>query len=304
MTADESCDGGKVMMASSGDARSEILTRLQHYAREGNAAAAGLLFHGTCERIIGPLVGGAYDGIFWTAETPAVAQAYIPRSGVKRLLARPSTFKLEERLRPTVPDDPIMGWALARCRARWDDLEIEMDGRHPCSWRALDDWPTYGDLARWIAVDLGYGDPDTDYWEISCSRDAAGNACFMPAEWRLQGQLIILHVPDLRITPAPWSESALCLKPHNRLEDFARFARQGMEAFSMSDQLQSEHLGNVHHRAIGLLPSALARACWIAVPARRHDGGDPMAFQSPMTEDLQAFIDEASCDHQADHPEP
>lgn len=286
-----------ILSCSSPSAEAVILPRLARMAREaaapgpGPSGCEGLLFHGTCEPISGDLRPGAYDGVFWTARTPAVAQAYIPSAGVKRILSIPGPSEMADRLRPTEPGDPIMSWALSRCGAVWQDLDVDIARGRPASWRVLSNWPSRGDLRSWISEDLGYGLPDRGYWEVSCARDASGREVIMPASWRMPGQLFILHVPDLAVIHPTWSEDQVMLKPHNRTADFRRMSEAGIEAFAMSDLLQSDVLGNVAHVSVGLLPAALARADWISIPARRHDGDDPSIFRQSMTPDLAAFLE-------------
>ena len=292
--AETATEGKAYIAAASSDEGCRAILGILAAARDfDDLRAAGLVFHGTCERLDGPLRGGGYDGVFWAAETPSVAQSYIPRAGVIRLLSVPRDYLLEDGLRPTEPGDPIMTWALERCGASWEDLDVESDGRRPPPWRNLPGWPRHADLVDWIARDLGYGLPEDGVWQIACDRDPTGGEVFRPAGWSMPGQLLVLHVPDLEIIDPPWSEEGLGLKPHNRLEDFRHFAREGVEAFHMSDLLQSEALGNVGHRAIGLLPSALARAEWIAIPAARHDGEDLSVFTEPMTAEFARLLEAA-----------
>lgn len=288
-----------LVASSSPEAETRIMDILGNCTDFEDVRRAGLLFHGTCEAIDGPLRGGAYDGVFWCAETPSVAQAYIPRAGIIRCLAMPNTSQADEPLRPTEPDDPVMTWALERAGATWDDLDVERDPqrtRSIRSWRNLPGWPDHAALEAWISDELGYGRPVSRIWPVLCDRDDAGKQIFRPSNWSMPGQLYVLHVPDLKIEPAPWSPEMMAYKPHNRLDDFPRFAREGLEAFSMHDQLQSDEQGNVGHRSIGLLSGALGRAEWIAIPAMRHDGADISIFSEPMTEAFAELMREARND--------
>lgn len=279
--------------ASTPQARDRILDILAACPDFTDVRRAGLLFHGTCEAITGPLHGGAHDGVFWCAETPSVAQTYIPRAGVTRYLSMPGAHRGDEPVRPTDPDDPVMIWALGRAGATWPDLEVERDpqrARTILAWRNLPEWPVQQDLGTWIADELGYGRPSIGTWSVLCDRDEAGQEIFRPADWFLSGTLLVVHVPDLRAEPAAWSPELTLYKPHNRLEDFARFAREGLETFSMQDRLQSDHLGNVGHRAVGLLAPALERADWIAIPAQRHDGENIAVLSEPMTREFSGLM--------------
>ena len=63
-----------------------------------------VLFHGTLERFWGTPRPGGYDGVLWAAESPAVAQSYIPKSGGRtyaplRMLTRPTRAGLRIHLR-------------------------------------------------------------------------------------------------------------------------------------------------------------------------------------------------------------
>ena len=58
----------------------------------------------------------------------------------------------------------------------------------------------------------------------------------------------------------------------------------------MSDELQSDFLGNVGHESIGVLPEGLKKLSWLAIPALRHDGKDFSVFQADETPEFVAFM--------------
>lgn len=267
-----------------------LRSRLATCSTFDEVRAAGFLFHGSCEAISGRPRGGGFDGVFWTAETPSVAQAYIPRSGATLILPHLLPWQMDDPVRPRAPDDMLTRWALERAGARWEDLDVEEARGRVVSWRIPPGWPRGRDLVHHVAVELGHG--ERQIWEIPVSRDADGRERWMPAGWRMQGGLVVLHVPDLRIDDPEWGESDLLIPNHNRLESFARMAAAGCEAFAMGDLLQSDFLGNVGHRAVGLLPAALARAEWFSIPARRHDGDDISVFREPGTPEFTRLMEE------------
>lgn len=269
------------MTSEHGRNRGAVLKRLAACADFEEVRAAGFLFHGTCERLEGDLRGGGYDGIFWTAAAPSVAQAYIPAAGLVTWIRAPRVWERGDPLPPTLEDGFQMRWACGRAGVSRADLEITWDGRRPTSWRVLPGWPSRGDFADYLQ-ELGYAPSDADLYEIKLGRDAGGER-IMAAGERIPGQLLILHVGDLEIVEAPWSESEQGLANHNRIEDFARFSEQGISAFRMQDLLQSNHLGNVGHEAIGLTPAGLSRVSWIAIPALRNDGERLETWERPET---------------------
>lgn len=58
------------------------------------------LFHGTGEEIEGGLGTGGYDGILWTSKSSAIAQSYIPVSGITSRMDSQAFTKPSERLAP------------------------------------------------------------------------------------------------------------------------------------------------------------------------------------------------------------
>ena len=254
--------------------------------------AAGILFHGTCETIEGDLGGGPYDGVFWTARTPSVAQAYIPRSGITSMMPVHDKWDREERVKPDKNDSWIMRWAFEKSGATRDDLAVEWDGWRPYSWSIPKGWPTIGDLEDHLR-DLGYQANNEGFFQFSTSYED-GIEVLKPADWSLPGHLLIILPKDLD-TPAPaWSEDALGYSNHNRVGDFGRFAQDGIDAIHMGDQLQSDHWGNVGHDAVGVLPAGLEKLSWLALPAIRHDGADFDTWRLPETAEFAALMREVN----------
>jgi hypothetical protein len=281
----------QLSLSSSQEGAKRVLEVLSGCENFQDVERLGFLFHGTIEALAGPLYGGGYDGVFWTAEAPAIAQSYIPRAGASMIVGRPDIWEMDDALRPSLDDGPIMDWALARANATKEDLDIGADGYRVTSWRNLPGWPKQKDLVAWIESELGYEPKSYGTWEILCDR-VDGREVFRPASWSREGTLIIALAPDLKVDEPQWSEDALGYKNHNRVGDFARFAEEGRDAFSMHDQLQSEYWGNVGHRAIGILPAGLSKLDWIAIPACRHDGPDVDWSTARETVEFEALMAE------------
>lgn len=290
------------MLSSSEQSEQRILGILASCESFKDIEEAGFLFHGTCETLEGALRPSPYDGVFWTARTPAVAQAYIPKSGVSQFLSRPPSGLLEDPVKPrAMRDDPVNIWALKHANARWEDLEIEERHGSVKSWRTLPGWPKNEDLVQHIEKDLGYDPCENGIWEINLGREGS-RLEMVPADWSMPGHLILLHAPDLQISAADWQESEIGGANHNRLSAFERFSREGREAFSMEDMLQSKFHGNYGHEAIGILPGALSGLDWIAIPAHRHDGPEMDIFQRKETKELLSFMKRISPSYRAYYP--
>lgn len=274
--------------ASHGMNQDRVIDALSGCKSFDDVRSLGILFHGTCEEIDGPLRGGSYDGVFWAAETPSVAQGYIPRSGSRTWVSRPRSYEVDDKIRPG--KDLATRWALSVTGATLEDMDISWENHRAVSWRTPRGWPTMGDFDAHVRS-LGYEAEAGGNYEVS-QRLVNGAFEIAPADWRLPGRLLIILAEDLEIRAPEWSEEARGYSNHNRVGDFARFAREGVEAFGMSDQLQSDYLGNVGHRAIGILPAGLRKLSWVSVPAVRHDGEDLSTFSEPETEAFLGLMSE------------
>lgn len=254
----------------------------------------GILFHGTCEEIDGDPKGGPYDQVFWTADSPAVAQAYIPRAGLRTWISEPrDVYDRAEHLRPTKYKSHAMQWALERAGVTVEDLDITWNGMSAWSWRIPPGWPTHGDYDDYIRS-LGYKASSNGQYDVSETFTKDGRIQIMPADWRMPGQLLVVLAEGLDLREADWSEDALGYSNHNRVGDFQTFAERGLDGFRMEDVLQSDHHGNVGHEAIGLLPSGLEKISWLAIPAVRNDGEDFSVFSNSETPEFLAFMKELS----------
>jgi hypothetical protein len=253
--------------------------------------ALGALFHGSCEDIQGDLEGGGYDGVFWTADQPSIAQAYIPKSGSTTWLHEPYESDRDSYLKPSQHIGFVMRWALDRAGVTMDDLDVEWNGMQAWSWTIPEGWPTEGDFDDMIRS-MGYKPDDRGCYTVSTRYTDEGET-LMPADWTLPGQMVIaIPDEDFTFSQARWSEDGLGYASHNRVGDFERFSQNGQHGFSMEDYLQSDFQGNVGHEAFGILPEGLKRLSWISIPAVRNDGPDLSVFTKPETPDFIAFMKE------------
>lgn len=281
---------------SDGQNPGRVLDALRSCESFADIKALGILFHGTCERIEGPLRGGGYDEVFWAADRPSVAQSYIPRAGSSTWISEPESYNRNHSIQPHKHIGFVMSWALERAGVTLDDLDISWNGQQAAAWSVPDGWPTEGDLDDMIRG-LGYKASDWGMYTILTSY-AEGREVWMPADWNIPGQLIIaLPDGDFDLRDPRWSEDALGYTSHNRVADFKSFAEADLHAFYMEDQLQSDFLGNVGHQSVGILPEGLKRLSWLAIPAIRHDGEDLDVFRNPETPEFIKFMRALSPDY-------
>lgn len=262
----------------------------------------GILFHGTCEKIEGDPKGGGYDGVFWTAESPDVAQAYIPRSGVTTWLHAPSDYCRDDHIKPMKHGGWIMDWAMQRAGVTLDDLDVTWNGMSAYSWTIPKNWPTEGDLEDHL-LSMGYEADAMGVYKVSLSYekslDGTGSReCLKPADWKLPGHLLIILANEIDIRDPEWSEDALGYETHNRVADFDRFSQSGIDAIRMSDCLQSDYQGNVPHKSIGLFPQGLEKISWMSIPATRHDGASLETWKGAETPEFSEFMKGLNPDYQ------
>ena len=245
---------------------------------------AGIVFHGTCEPFDGPPRPGHYDGVLWSARTPSIAQAYIPSSGLKVHHHVAPPFRREDPISPTAGrDDTALKWALRRCGKTYDDLDVQLRDGRVSSWKVVPGMPTIGDFDDWLLGEMGY-----EGRSFNLKLDAGD---IRPAAWRMEGRLFVCHLAEAQEANFPaWEQTGV--RSHNRTQDFARLDREGVPAFLMPDQLQSEHWGNVGHLSVGILPNAVGRLSWIEIPALRNDGPEMSVFSDPETPEFLSFMAE------------
>ena len=238
-------------------------------------ANLGVVFHGTSETFDGPPKPGPYDGVFWTARSPQIAQGYIPVAGISVPMPRHHPHEMQERIRPVIDRamsgeptcyDHMTRWALNECGITPEGLDPEFSHGRLASWRIPQGWPTIGDFHDFLD-EMGYERAPREETMLSVHQGK-----IMPAGWRLPGRLIIAVLPDTATARTPeWSSSSWGVENHNRLHDFAAMRAEGRSCFRMADKLQSRIMGNYGHEAIGILPAGLERAIWTEVPAVNYD---------------------------------
>lgn len=252
-------------------------------------AQLGMLFHGTCAEIEGELHGGRTDGVFWTADRPSVAQAYIPRGGSKSLYEAPDEFMAQREIQPIKYGTHMMAWAQERAGVRIEDMDIIWNGME--AWEVKEypeNWPTYGDYHD-LVLSLGYEEDRRGYFNLRIRHEENGQV-MLPADYLTPGHLIIALPNGFSAIEPKWTDDAMGHSAPNRVGDFAKLSQEQLPAIWIEDELQSDFLGNVPHGATGILPAGLDRLTWLAIPAKRHDGPEWETFSEPETPEFVDFM--------------
>lgn len=264
----------------------EIVKRLRTAADSGRQIE-GLLFHGTCERIEGPLRPGG-DGLLWMSDSPAIAQQYIPAAGLEIMCSRPSPYEMDNRVRPD-RESVLYRIACGLAGRTVEDVEFDQYGRL-LSWGIPDGWPTYRQVTDHVETVLGYAPADSGcYWLRAAVEDGAERV--MPADWTMPGTLFVALADGLRLKDIrQGEESDLTLYEHNNLCGFRQAAEEGYDGVVINDFAQTTKYGNLGHRSFGLNERGLSKAEWTSLPAVRFDLDVIFPFPA-FTPDLAAWLE-------------
>ena len=284
MTAGDAVAGDATLFNTTGMA-ARIRARIMNLPANADYAsfrASGLLFHGTCEPLEGALRPGSYDRVFWTAETPSIAQAYIPEAGLSMILSHPGDWRLEERIRPNLHDP----WAeLMHQMGHWPR---EVDHDHcgqATSWTISADHPTYG-AALLFLQSLGYDIAQRSIWaalKLNGNRQE-----IRPAAWKQPGFVYVtlnegLSFRDMRDELM----SDLVDPAHVKLDLFRAVEESGSDGIVIDDfaQCGRDH-ANVGHVSFGLFAEAAKTRAFVRFPATHCDF---QGLKTGSTPEFEAF---------------
>lgn len=234
------------------------------------------LFHGTLGGLDGPPRPGGYDQVWWTAETSAVAQCYIPATGGTTYVSV-SAYELDQGVRPS-PTSPL--YALA-CELGPAATGVEVDGQGRVrSWRMPAGYLTNREVVRHIEDVLGYKNRgiggDCAYELRTLGWDPVRGAKVVAAEYKAPGSLVIVTggFEAMRLYDASTGESDLTDLQYHRTELFRQLKGAGYDGVVIDDFCQSKTWGNVGHRSVGFFAPAIERLVLEVVPAVRFDWGE------------------------------
>lgn len=231
--------------------------------------SASALFHGTGERFEGePRVG--CDGVFWAAESSAVAQTYIPRAPGRALLVV-SGVSLDEYIRP---DRYSNVYAVAKqFGPEAQDISYDQLGR-AMSWRVPPGYLTGRALVEILESRFGYTNQfdGSGDWRAFVLQEGG---LVRPAEWRLKGHLLILDgFEGMRLADVSTGEGDLTDLQSKKWGMFKGLADLGFDGVVIDDFCQSEVWGNVGHRAFGFFEHAARRLRVEAIEACHFEWED------------------------------
>lgn len=228
---------------------------------ENHSFPDGLLFHGTIEPFQGSLKASKWEGVLWTSETPDIAQAYCPESGLSAMWA-----KRREDYEAFIPRSDLdeklfrdMGYCL-------EDMDIQKDKYHKMeSYRLLKNHPRNIDVCEYVKS-LGYEFENDACWiKIDDSE-------IQEASWKKPGRLFIIEkTPDLRIKDlSETMDGGLTGRQWNN-NDLIRSYENDYDAVCISDVHNSPKLGHFEHKSIALFSRALEKLRFHDIRAAHHD---------------------------------
>ena len=249
-----------------------------------------LLFHGTCERFVGALKPGGYDGVCWFAESPRVAQTYIPENGITTYFPRPHDYEFEGWVQP---HKGVVAGLLKMMGI--EIFDAEYDGLGRCkSFPVVSGHPKWSDLIEFVHS-LGY-EPRNGLYELKTCFQTIGNTEYevvRPADYKMPGRLYIADRTDLNLLDM--GEAGDLNNPaYNWIERFRWAEEKGYDGITIADYAQSKNYGNVGHISHGVFASAIPKLTVTAIDAVGHDFGDDIT--DPMTPEFEA-LQEALSQH-------
>jgi len=238
-------------------------------------AKKDILFHGTCEKIEGPLRGGGYDGVLWTSRSPDVSQSYIPTSGMSVQYSKPSNFSMDDYASFYYADS--FDLKIARLIG-YEVSDIEIDSTQKIiSYMIKKDGeyasiPRQRDIYNFIKNTLGYDVDNNDDVEILMGHDENGVEEFYPADYSMPGELYIFSgAKELNLFDMSTGEGDLMDVQYHSVDKFKELATEGYDGVIIDDFAQSKTYGNVGHESVGLFPAGIKKMAAFSVPAKNYD---------------------------------
>lgn len=262
--------------------------------RVGGAVAVATLpkrlYHGTGEPIIGELSPGGSDGLLWMTDSPAIAQTYIPDSGLSVLLLL--SHRDEEPVVPTPYTIAVAKHLGYGVEATWDQFGRAKSWKWHDAGGATAGFRT-GELCEVLERVLGYV-PDRS--EQNFHRKYAikfelvdGVERILPADYHAPGEVFVFSPTGGDLRMADWidgnaREGDLQAPDHLRLGDFRALEEAGYDGVIMPDFCQSETWGNVGHTSWGFFRSGLPKLQLVdSFPATHHDWAETVRGFPPET---------------------
>ncbi|BCB22403.1 hypothetical protein [Bosea sp. ANAM02] len=262
---------------------SNIAPEMEEHLRgapDAASAISGLLFHGTCEQF-DLIDGGGYDGMVWTTDSPAIAQTYIPLSGIEAMVSAPDRFGLDQGIRPS-KNGYWAAFAEQTCGLKHCDIDWSPHG-DARSW-GFEKHVTYREAVAALEA-LGYDLSGGPIWVSQQIVD--GLTVTMPADWRMEGRLLFCKKdPTWRWLDISAGESDLTNLQYHAHEIFERAAAEGYDGVIIDDFAQHRVHGNIGHRSWGLLPRTAQSVTWSEIPASSTRDSKSILYTTPEFDTL------------------
>ena len=261
-------------------------TKIKEFLSEFNSVEEmkkRISFHGTGEQIKGKIRVGGYDEIFWTTDTPQIAQTYISDFSTKTF-SQHSNYELEESIHPfnssQVDVLNLLGYEIIGKKNNYggyDSYHLEKNGER-CK-----EFPKKIELQKlffkynYFAKDNMFKIKFNDNNEIVNNNE------------RRNGHLCIIKTKsDLNIKDISTGEGDLMDVQYHNLEEFKSLNRKGYDGIKIDDFAQSNFYGNVMHDSVGLTQQALdsGKIEILMIPVKRDDFSNDTSKDRYKTKDV------------------
>lgn len=233
------------------------------------------LFHGTIEDFDGPLEAGV-DGLVWFADSPNIAQLYIPASGSSFItgmytISRPSKDPDIQALQK------LIGIEYDLDDVRFDYADRPTSFPSPKGWRTL---PTTEEVKQRL-IKAGFEVSFRGSVEVKTSR----GRILMPTE-TVMGRLFVCQAAQPLVLLNFARDTGDLQDPqHLWIDEFRAAQQAGYDGVIINDYAQSDRWGNLGHFSVGVFPESVRKIQCSPIPASYHefdynDVGTP-ALQNP-----------------------
>jgi len=222
--------------------------------------AGTTLFHGSLEPFGGTLRPGG-DGVLWFADTPKIAQLYLPMSGLQ------IACSAESLTRPTQSEElrnlqQRLGIDYDLVRVTWDRMGQANSWPRPEGW---DHQPDASEVRRLMDAAGWKGDG----WGY---RIRFHNGIpLLPGEAAMGRLFVARTKAPLRCWLKAHGEGDLLDVQYNDLRGFAAAEAAGLDGVIIDDFAQSDEWGNFGHQSLGVFRGAVDRLSVQSVPARYRE---------------------------------
>lgn len=222
--------------------------------------AGTTLFHGSLEPFDGPLRPGG-DGVLWFADSPKIAQLYLPMSGGSQIfpasaLCYPTESEELRNLQQRIGIDYDLS------RVTWDRMGRANSFPLPEGWSDL---PTEADVRERMAT-AGWPSDGRSY-----RVRFHDGLPLLPGEAAMGRLFVVRTTAPLRCWLKARGEGDLTDVQYNDLRGFRGAEAAGLDGVIIDDFAQSEEWGNFGHESLGVFSGSARKLSTESVPARYRE---------------------------------